>query len=165
MTDGAALPQSNFICVDGPCSSRSARERAVCTYDAHIPHEAILQRTLHAICKHLGLNRTHLVMSIDDIAVHIDGYDRDKILYGGNEWRCRIGVFFYEVARVVSAWAVIAMAAKLTIVGGSPAKKGVVYNRNRSFYISMAVCLIAVAGCFPFLVIVSRAEGEDGCSS
>ena len=101
----------------------------------------------------------------DDLAFHIDGWSEDDILYGGNQWRCRFGIFFYEVARVISAWGVVAMAAELTLVTGKPSRMSTVYSRNRSFYISLAICLVAVAGCFPFLVIVSSTEGIDGCTS
>jgi hypothetical protein len=104
---------------------------------------------------------------VNDVALHVDGYDRDALLFGGNEWRCRVGVFCYEASRVVSAWAVVAMAAELTLATTAPAtqRNELLYTRNRSFYISMAICLIAIAGCFPFLVIITAEEGFDGCSS
>lgn len=102
--------------------------------------------------------------AVDDLATQLTSWDRDQLLFGHNEWRCRFGAYFYEVSKVVSGWLVVAMAAELTLVAGEPRRAKVVYTRGRSFYVALAVCLIAVAGCFPFLVIVS-ASTDVGCNS
>ena len=120
--------------------------------------------SIFLMCVALSDSIVILYEIIDDIALHIPGWDKEKILYDGNEWRCRFGVYAYELCKLISAWLVVAMAAELTLVTGKPDKASVVYTRNRSFYISMAIGLIAIAGCFPFLVIIGGTPGVS-CTS
>ena len=101
---------------------------------------------------------------IDDIAVHIPDHTANDIMYGSSDWQCRFGVFAMETCKLVSSWTMAALAVELCMVIVMPRRRHLIYNWNRSFYVTMAVWLICVAGCFPFLVITTSAE-EHTCSS
>ena len=94
---------------------------------------------------------------VDDIAIHVPSVTAYDILYGYNTWRCRFGVFISQTARTVSAWLIVGMAAELCVATSCPNKRRVIYYRNRTLYVSMAVVLVAVAAGFPFLVLAREA--------
>jgi hypothetical protein len=112
----------------------------------------------------LGLAITDTVVLVyevmDDIAIHLSNYTSYDILFGYNPWRCRFGVFFYQTARTVSAWLIVGMAAELCIAATSAKRRKVVYNRNRTMYVSMAIVLVAIAAGFPFLVLTQQSTPE-----
>lgn len=101
---------------------------------------------------------------MDDIAVHVSGYTANDILYGASNWQCRFGMFAFETCKLSSSWMVVAMSVELVMAVVRPNKRSVIYTWDRAFYVTMAVWLIAVAGCFPFLVITTSTE-EHKCWS
>ncbi len=108
-----------------------------------------------------------VVMSIevlDDVAHVIDNVTAGDLLYGNNDWRCRVTTFLYETARTISSWLVVALSIEMCMVGSDPQRSKGVYIQSRAAYVTMAVCLISLAACFPFLVI-TIAGGEDMCTS
>ncbi|ELU18920.1 hypothetical protein CAPTEDRAFT_210401 [Capitella teleta] len=103
--------------------------------------------------------------AMDDVAFHLPDYTGFELLYGSNAWRCRFGVFFYECSRVVSSWLVVALAAELCLVAFCPKLRPAIYSNDRALYVAMAILLVSVAGCFPFLVISSKLEEDGRCTS
>ena len=98
---------------------------------------------------------------MDDIAVHVTGYTADDILYGTSDWQCRFGVFAFETSKMASSWLVVAMSVELCMAVTRPQSRHRVYTWGRAFYVTMAVWLIAAAGCFPFLVITVSVATSD----
>ena len=120
----------------------------------------------------LGLAITDTIVLVyevaDDIAIHIPGITAYDLLYGYNTWRCRFGVFVYQTARTVSAWLIVGMAAELCVAASCPSKRRIIYFRNRTLYVSMAIVLVAIAAGFPFLVLAREAPAgvaQPVCSS
>ncbi|CAD5112313.1 unnamed protein product [Dimorphilus gyrociliatus] len=81
----------------------------------------------------------------------ITSYDA---LYGSSNWRCRVGIFSNVGAKILSTWLVCALVAEFCIT-----KKSVETSRN--WQVAMTSTLIAVAACFPFVVM---AEGNSDTS-
>lgn len=93
-----------------------------------------------------GIESVFNVCHAHDITT-ITSYDA---LYGVSNWRCRIGVFSAVGAKILSIWFVCALVAEFCIT-----KKSMEASRN--WQVTMTSTLIAVAACFPFVVM---AEGN-----
>ncbi len=96
----------------------------------------------------------------DDIAINVNNLTKSDILFGKNEWRCRFGIFFYQTARTLSAWLVVAMAAELFLASTIPERRSHVYNTKRTLYVTMAVLLVSAAAGFPFLVLTKSGAAD-----
>ena len=101
---------------------------------------------------------------LDDVAEIIPNTTEGDLLYGHNDWRCRVTAFVYQTARTISSWLVVALSIEMCMVGSSSKRSKGVYLQSRAAYVTMAVCLISVAACFPFLVI-AIAKDDNTCTS
>ncbi len=104
------------------------------------------------------------VEALDDFAEVVPNVTAGELLYGNNDWRCRVTTFVYQTARTISSWLIVALSIEMCLVGSDPARSKGVYLQSRAAYVTMAVCLISIAACFPFLVI-TIAGGPDTCTS
>ena len=116
----------------------------------------------------LGLALSDLVVMtvevLDDVAEIVPNTTAGDLLYGHNDWRCRVTAFVYQTARTISSWLVVALSIEMCLVGSDPKRSKGVYIQSRAAYVTMAVCLISVAACFPFLVI-AIATADNTCTS
>ena len=101
---------------------------------------------------------------LDSMADLIPSMTAGDLLYGQSDWRCRLTTFVYDTARVVSSWLTVAMSVELCLVRSDPKRRPAIANTKRAVYVALAILLVAIAACFPFLVI-ARATPNKTCSS
>ncbi len=101
---------------------------------------------------------------VEDVAILTPGVASGYILYGNNSWRCRVAVFTYEAARLISSWLVVGMCVEVCIVSIFCDRRDHIYNTTRAKYVTLLVCLIAFAACFLYLVITISTDNNT-CTS
>ena len=67
---------------------------------------------------------------LDDVAEIAPNTTAGDLLYGYNDWRCRVTTFVYQTARTVSSWLVVALSVEMCLVGSDPKRSKGVYLQS-----------------------------------
>lgn len=97
------------------------------------------------------------------ISYFLDDTTKEELLFGSSALRCRLGLFFSELCRIVSSWLVVAMIAEVLLITHNPRRGLRIHRKSRAAAVCLYIAMIAMAGTLPFLVLTSA--DDEGCSS
>ena len=99
------------------------------------------------------------------IIEYLHGLNTAQVLYGGDSFRCRFGMFFYTYLTASSSWLLVCFVVERYIWICKPHERPLIQSSKRTFYVTVGVAVCMLAGSFPFLVLTSYSPQRNACAS